>query len=279
MASEKRIDHWCRLHRSAAAWEKAQEDGSLRDQAAALLASMAPLEDLCGYPGPRLMAALNERFSSGDRSGFRRLTQSISAALLAGSYRDDRSAWMAEGSDEAQMTEYISQALTSGAQRKPYFEFLVVTPHDRASWPRQRDLWRQQRHEDEFVFEPVLVGSLEDALLATIVNYNLQAIVIEDGFGMQSVSGSPELRDLLSQYVDLGKADLTEDISVYLAHLIREIRPELDIYLITDQDVFDLATSEEASTIRRIFYGIEEPMEVHLSIMEGVAERCANEQP
>lgn len=51
---EKRIDYWSKLHRIAMAWQKAQSDKSLHDQAATILASMAPLEDLCGYPGPSL---------------------------------------------------------------------------------------------------------------------------------------------------------------------------------------------------------------------------------
>jgi arginine decarboxylase len=51
------------------------------------------------------------------------------------------------------------------------------------------------------------------------------------------------------------------------------VRPELDVFLITDRDVAKLAGSEEAAPIRRVFYGVEEPMEIHLSILEGVKER------
>ena len=58
-----------------------------------------------------------------------------------------------------------------------------------------------------------------------------------------------------------------------LARLIKRIRPELDIYLLTDRNVEKLAGDPAASMIRRVFYEVEELMEVHLNILEGVADR------
>ena len=55
--------------------------------------------------------------------------------------------------------------------------------------------------------------------------------------------------------------------------MVRRWRPELDVYLTTDRDVARLAGSAEAAPIRRIFYGVEEPMEVHLAILDGVKDR------
>ena len=51
-------------------------------------------------------------------------------------------------------------------------------------WPEIRETFRRlRRAEDEFVYEPVVVGSFEDAVLAVVFNPNLQAVVISDGFG------------------------------------------------------------------------------------------------
>ncbi len=55
--------------------------------------------------------------------------------------------------------------------------------------------------------------------------------------------------------------------------MVRRWRPELDVYLTTDRDVARLAGSAEAAPIRRIFYGVEEPMEIHLAILDGVKDR------
>src|SRR5215470_3513951 len=89
-AAEARIDRWRTLNRAAKAQAGAGADPK------ALLAELAPLEDLCGYPGPRLMAQVRERLQTGDKTGFARLVQRISGALLAGSYRDSLEPWKAE---------------------------------------------------------------------------------------------------------------------------------------------------------------------------------------
>ena len=60
-----------------------------------------------------------------------------------------------------------------------------------------------------------------------------------------------------------------------LARPIKRIRPELDIYLLTDRQVEKMAGDPAASMIRRVFYEVEELMEVHLNILEGVADRFA----
>ena len=54
---------------------------------------------------------------------------------------------------------------------------------------------------------------------------------------------------------------------------MRRLRPELDIYLLTDRDVEKLAGDVRANAVRRVFYQVEEPLELHLSILEGVRAR------
>ena len=72
-AAEGRLDHWRTLHRIAKTLVGVAERDTeaLRQEAQKLLADMGPIEDFCGYPGPRLMAQLHERLQTGDRTGFR----------------------------------------------------------------------------------------------------------------------------------------------------------------------------------------------------------------
>src|SRR5437868_8539045 len=60
---------------------------------------------------------------------------------------------------------------------------------------------------------------------------------------------------------------------VALARAIRKIRPELDVYLIIDGAVEKMASHLDSKNIRRVFYGIEDLMEIHLALMEGVNQR------
>ncbi|HET6369630.1 MAG TPA: decarboxylase, partial [Nitrospiria bacterium] len=275
-ASEGRVDRWRGLHRLAnqLAGSNASTVEPLKTKALALLSTMEPIEELCGFPGPRLMAQAHDRIRTGDWTGFLRLVQRISFALMANSYRDDPEAWKIEDEGEAYAADILPPSIGRGQNRRPYFEILMVTPGERSAWPELREVFRRLRREhDEFVYEPVIVGSLEDALLAVIFNFNLQAAVISDGFGFASQYTMPVLREILERHVPIEDGARSGDLGTTLARLVRRIRPELDLYLVTDRNVGKLAGSEEAAPIRRVFYGVEEPVEIHLSILEGVKER------
>jgi arginine/lysine/ornithine decarboxylase len=275
-ASEARVDRWRTLNRVARtlAGTGRQPAVGLPHDPKELLAELAPLEELCGYPGPRLMAQVYERLQAGDRSGFARLVQRISTALLSNSYRDDLEPWKAEEEGEARAPDILPPSIGRGQARRPYFEVLHVSPADRVIWPEIRETFRRlRRPEDAFVYEPVVVGSFEDAVLAVVFNYNLQAIVISDGFAYPSQYTVPVLREILTRQVQLAEAARNADLGTLLARMVRRWRPELDVYLITDHDVGRLAGSTEAAPIRRLFYGLEEPMEIHLAILDGVKDR------
>jgi arginine decarboxylase len=277
-AAEGRLDRWRTLHRIAKNMVGAAERDAeaLRQEAQTLLGDMGPIEDFCGYPGPRLMAQLHERLQTGDGTGFARLVQRISSALMTNSYRDNTEAWKAEEETEARSTDVLPPSIGRGQSRKPYFEVLMVSPAERSVWPEIRETFRRLRRvEDPFVYEPVIVGSFEDAVLATVFNYNLQAVVISDGFGFPSQYNVPALREILLKQVQIGEGSraATRDLGTTLAQMIRRWRPEVDVYLTTDRDVGALAGSDEAAPIRRVFYAVEEPMEVHLAILDGIKDR------
>ena len=58
-----------------------------------------------------------------------------------------------------------------------------------------------------------------------------------------------------------------------LARAIGKIRPELDVYLIVDGAAEKMASHLDSKNIRRIFYGLEDLMEIHLALIEGVNQR------
>src|SRR5436189_5493637 len=132
-ASEARTEQWRVLHRYAKslATSSSSDVERLRTQAERLLQSMAPLEELCGYPGPGLIVQLHDRLGNGDWSGFMRLVQRISFALLANSYRDAPGAWKLEDEGEAHVADILPPSVGRGQARRPYFEVLFVAPGER----------------------------------------------------------------------------------------------------------------------------------------------------
>ena len=276
--SSARLDLWRELNAKAQAWAADARSGKSRTGRAAVEAALAQvhaLEDFFAFPGPRLMKTLAERIAADDALGVARLVRRMSGALLSGSYRYDSGEW--EMADDTTDTVADRLPLTPGGgeARRPYFETLFVSPAPAANRVKvAQEIRRLRRVEDAMIYEPVLVGSLEDALLATIFNGKIEAVVIYDGIPVPSQHEVPLLRDFLTTHHQIDTSSLApREVGVTLARLIKRIRPELDIYLLTDRKVEKLAGDPAASMIRRVFYEVEELMEVHLNIIEGVAER------
>ena len=266
-AAEARFDRWRQLSAVVRAWQATPSRDNTADtlfaEAMVLFTEVAPLEAFFAYPGPRLMAVTEQALAERNAGVAVRLIQHISAALLSGAYRQEGAAWdPLQEVGAAGMTDLLPPDMHAGNGHKPYFEALVVTPTDPAHWERARhDLKRLRRPDDAFTYEIVQVGTFEDAVLGTICNSNLQAVIIRDGFEYRSRHDVPILRDFLQRH--LHGADTTTApgaLALTLARAVKRYRPELDIYLLTDRAVETLAGSEEAAPLRRIFHNVEELM-------------------
>ncbi len=274
--SHDREGRWRELHRVAKALAAGTgQADKLRQEGRALLNQLGALEELCAYPGPRLMAQVSERLKEGDAASLARLTQRISISLLSNSYRDDPEAWKsAEEDDDAHLPAILPPSIGRGQARKPYCEVLVVTPGERSTWEATREGLRKLRRDgDPFVVEPVVGGTVEDAVLAVLVNYNIQAGVMFDGFDYASHAAPADLRELLAAYLPQAASARDGDLAMLLARAAQAIRPELDMYLATDRDVGKLAGADAAAGIRRVFFALEEMLELHLAILEGITDR------
>jgi len=277
-SSAARFDRWRELNAKAQTWAAGARGGKARDGRAAVEAALAdvrPLEDFFAYPGARLMNTLAERIGADDSMGVARLVRRVSGSLLSGSYRHDSGLWELSDDETEVEPERLSQTFEGGESHRPYFEALFVTPAPAASVAKlAHEARRLRRAADAMIYEPVFVGSVEDAILATILNGKIQSVVIFDGIPVPSKHDVPLLRDLLTTYQHLdASSEAPLEIGITLAKMIKRIRPELDIYLMTDRNVEKLAGDPAASMIRRVFYEVEELMEVHLNILEGVADR------
>src|SRR4051812_2450156 len=280
-AAEVREDKWQQLNSVGQAWAQAAQkreseisvgDG-LRDEALALLAELEPLETFWAFPGIALLSSLHEALEEGDAERFAHLTVQISRNLLGGVYRRQPNAW---NLDEQADGEPIQRAPAyfEGDGHRPYFEVLVVRGGVSAE-QRERsraEIRKLRRSEDPFAYELVHVSTFEDALVGIIFNYTLQAVVIYDHFPFLSKLDLPVFDELVKRYVPEA-IDNREGSGLALAKMIKRIRPELDLYLLTDRAVERLATEPDLRYVRRLFYDVEEVLELHLSILKGVEDR------
>src|SRR5437868_1104224 len=242
-----------------------------------LLTPLCVLETFHAYPGETLMSGLKEALARSDYSSFSRITNRIAKAIITGSYRRSANAWKLGDEGEKEVNDrLLKDYFDTGDLTKPYFEVLLVTDDPTPEQVRQgrNELRQLRRPEDPFVYETVTVPSFEEAVLAAVMNADLQAVIIKDNFRFKSQFDAPLLRTYLEQHMSQECGSLEpKDYGVALARVIRKIRPELDVYLIVDSSVEKVASHLDSKNIRRIFYGIEDLMEIHLALMEGVNQR------
>jgi arginine decarboxylase len=277
--AEARFDRWRKLLEATRAWETASdrrtEVDTYRTTVVACFEELLQWEGFFAYPGAKLLSSLEQSIASRDALATNRLVQAINTSLLTHSYRTHPADW-----DGEQQSVGLMDRLPAGAdeavRHRPYFEVLVVTPFPRSAWPEMAQEYKKlRRMEDRFIYELVFVGSFEDAVLGVILNGGVEAVIVSDGVPFQSSHSVPLLRQFLEAHLAAETAGATrEQLSVPLAQALKRIRPELDIFLLSGREVHKVAGDvAAASCIRRIFYQVEEPLELHLSILEAIGDR------
>ena len=270
-----RGDSWSSLEESttqlalASAQQRPVEQ--LAETVKGLLEVLSPIERYWAFPGPRTIHEVQRLFAAGKYGRLAALVSRVNRALVTESYRNGQ-AWDPWAEDDAYDRE-SPQGKSPQADR-PYFEVLIVedmTEEQENSLREELRRWR--RPDDQFVYEIVVVPSFDDALMATRLNIRLQACVVRRRFAHRSRHESPSLRQFASI---IGSDDLMEhspdDRPQVLARALARIRPELDLYLMTEISVEDLA-GRLSHHFRRIFHAQEGSLELHLSILDGVAAR------
>ncbi|WP_346763463.1 hypothetical protein [Arthrobacter sp. PAMC25564] len=157
---------------------------------------------------------------------------------------------------------------------RPTFEVLVVDDiTEQEAEALKSDMLGQRRPADAFSYEVNVVPSYEDALIAVLLNPDIQACVLRPGF--TNHSGQPTGTDLLQFLARHLEDDLEAlrpiDRILRLAERIAGLRPELDVYLVAGVAIEGLAGSL-TRRFARIFRR-EDRLDLHLSLLAGVADR------
>ena len=216
-----RLDNWREITALAETWQAGSIERAELDTA---IMAMEAVEGYYAYPGPTLFAALRERIAANDAASAARLARRFSNALLTRSYRARPSEWDLHSERAAdEVADVLPPGLEDGETHRPYCEVLFVSAQPAARWPALADeVRRLRRPEDAFVYEPVFVGSFEDAFCAAAVNPALTSVVVPEGFPFRSRFDAPVLRTVLET---LGITGDRETSALRLAGALKRIRP------------------------------------------------------
>ena len=275
-AFQLRIDRWSSLKQVTQRLTADISDSARArylEDAQRTLTSLQPIEMYWAFPGHVAFQKLHWLLDDANYAELAAIVSRIVSALLSNRYRR-KHINLSEGIGRAEDDDEAPERADERVRRRPYFEVLFVNELTEANEASLRaavaDL---KRTEDRFVYDAIVVPSLEDALIGVLFNHNIQSVVVQHGLRLRSRHRLPILQRHLARIGDESLDDLApDDYGPELCRLIRKVRPELDVYLVTNLSVEDIA-GKELGACRRVFYNQEDYMELHLNILRGVTAR------
>ncbi len=243
---------------------ESSRNGQLHAEAARLLPMLEAVEMYWAAPGQGYVAELRQSLEQRDYTTALALIEPVTRRLS----RHGQAA-----PETAADPERESEQPEGPADARRRFEVLVIDDMSETEREAMRaDLLAQRRPADEFVYEPVFVPSFEDALVAVLLNPDIQACVLRPGFVARSRQRlSRDLRAFLEGFVGGEVPVRPMDRILMLAEKLGELRPELDLYLVAGVSIEELAGSL-TRRFRRLFRR-QDGLELHLSLLGGAAAR------
>lgn len=276
-AFQLRMDTWNELQ-VRTAWlrelvKSGQDTAEPHAQVGQSLDVLTHLEPYWAFPGPAHMDELARLYQNGSAGELADVVASLGRLLVGDAYRERGGAVFDDPARDARRNGAEPDP-RDRARGRPYFEVLFVDGADAYDHDSLRQgLAACRRDADEFVYDVVNVPSAQDAAIAALFNPTIQAVFLRYNFAFHTANHHPALR----RYLDALAAENMPlsyglDRSMHLARVLRRLRPELDLYLVTDTPL-DSVAGNMGSAFRRTFYRLEQYMEQHLSILRGVRER------
>ncbi|KGJ06679.1 arginine decarboxylase [Paracoccus halophilus] len=276
-AVQLRADRWSALREALERYGRNRNgpgSAKLKARIGELLGSLALIERYWAFPGTAAFDYIRRQFEHDHIDDVGTLVRRVTRALTTGAYRRRSIPLERDASDADDHDDEATLSPEARALSKHYFEVLVVDNLNEHQERFLKDSMRAMRRpEDPFIYEPVVVPSLEDALIGVMFNHNIQAIVVRPGLELESSTKLP----ILKRYLDPAGGDTIEEIlpenyGPELCRLVAKVRPELDAYLVTDRSVEEIA-GLDLGICRRVFYNQEDFVELHLNILRGVQAR------
>jgi arginine decarboxylase len=283
-----RTDIWHFLRDSARRLHRLTRPGNTESQAdvmwltdacAEVFNFLRPLEEFFVFPGRPAMEQVCNSFEKRKYDDFSRQTLRMVRMMANGQYRklDLTASKLTDYGDVLNVTKLSEEIHARIRQEKrPYFQILLV---DDVSEGEAKELRKQlrdlRRPDDLFFYEMVVARSFEDALMCVLVNPDIQTCVVRYSFPFRTAKTFnllDEIHPLLNHDPQHVERLMPTERTLRLGTALKSLRPELDLFLVTDAPVEAIA-GEPSRAFRRSFYHQENYHELHLSILKAVHER------
>ncbi len=273
-ASQLRMDTWNQLQVNCNWLREFARAGrnydQPRDLVAADLETLMTLEAYWAFPGWDAMEELSRLFENHEYDDLAQHVTELARLLIGDAYRSRGGAHWPRNQDRPD-SEHIEERR---GHARPYFEVLVVDSVDTDEMQDLREsLHAVRSDEDEFIYDLVTAPSVEDAVIAVLFNRTIQTCVLRYNCGYLTKNRHP----MFERYLEVLENEEFSELyglprSIALGKLIKKLRPEVDVFLVTDTPLEDVA-GQLGEDFRRTFYRLEQFQELHLSILKGIQSR------
>jgi len=274
---QMRIDLWNELANTAralAAGPSRTDETSWGESSLALLESLMEIERYFSYPGRGRIAKLLGAVRRHEYLSLVQQVDEIGRRLVSDAYRgplefDEYGELIDESPDASGSARRVNDA-SSSIRCSVLFVEDISESDEQALRSTLREL---QDPEAPFTYDTLVQPSLEDALVSIAINPDIQALVVRYAPPLKSRNLSERIRPFVQHLLpnDLS-TELTANRGPILGQLIRELRPEIDVYYVTDTALANLKDTT-IRLFRRIFYRREDLQELHLAILQGIRAR------
>ncbi|AXY42333.1 aminotransferase class I/II-fold pyridoxal phosphate-dependent enzyme [Halomonas sp. JS92-SW72] len=281
--SQLRADTWNALKRDLGQLNRLADEAQVRNLVKAIdvkLTRLEIIEDYHAFPSKEDFRHLWSLFDREEYLLLEKVVKRLVRALISESYRR-RHVDLSETDADAEDLETLDALAqlrrghpASNSAAQPYFELLIVDNLSSQEEEVVREAFRNMRRpEDRFVYDVVTVRSFEDALIAVLVNPNIQACLIRYEFPYKSKYNLSALRNYLEGLSEQALEHQSEaERSILLSGMIHELRPEIDQFLVTSGDV-EATASRDIRHFNRIFYRETDYIEQHHTILRAIDNR------
>lgn len=235
-----------------------------------LLDDCMAVESYFAFPGLSRLNGLQDMLDRQEHQALSHQVAEITRHLVSDRYRSHPD-FMEDDETGIDLTE--NGELQQGV-RKSYFEVLFVEDMSIQEETKLRhDLKDLRGSNEQFTYGIVVQRSFEDAMIALLFNYNIQAVVVRFAPPYRSKNITSLIKPFIQNVLNLDFSSYPErELGPILGEVIKKFRPEIDTYYVTDTALNNLKDSTLKS-FRRIFYRAEDLQELHLTVLRGICER------
>ncbi|MFY0671763.1 MAG: ornithine decarboxylase [Bacteroidia bacterium] len=230
------------------------------------------IEKYWAYPSTKTTNLLRQSVERHDLEYVYNASSEIAKLISSDRYKYRKSIASVPHDDIAE--DEVDEIIDKERGNSHYFEVLFVDniqPHEKEEL--REKFARIMDPKDHYKYEITFASSFQDALIALKFNYNIQSVVIRYGVKFNSENKVKSLKSFLYDVLKYDYSTENEDeLALILGKKMKEFRPELDIYYVTDRTL-DQTNEETLNLFRRIFYRQEDVQEAHLSIRRAISER------